>query len=83
MRDRDAYTHPAAKKSGIGLTWRNSSGRRPQTAQTVVRDQRIAQLREALVKRPCMTAPSVVKMFGVKLPTAERYLALAREPPTA
>jgi len=83
MRDHDAYTHPNAKKAGIGLTWRNSTGRRPQTAQTVERDRRIARLRAALVERPRMTAPSVVLMFGVKLQTAEKYLSLAREPPTA
>ena len=83
MRDHDAYTQPNAKKAPIGLTWRNSTGRRPQSAQTVERNRRVAIIAQTLASKPNMTAVDVVLGFravGIEftLKTAARYLALAR-----
>jgi len=83
MRDQDACTHPNAKRAGIHLTWRNMRGERPQTAQTKVRDERVAEIRGLLATVTDLSAAHVAVRYGVNPNTAARYLALAREPPTA
>ena len=76
MRDaHERHTHPNAKRAGIALTWRNLAGVRPQTAQSVTRDKRVAEIRAA---QPPMSKFEVALVYGVKLKTAESYLAMAR-----
>lgn len=74
----DRHTHPNAKKAGIGLTYRNASGQRPQTAQSIERDRRVAEIRGLLATVNDLSAAHVALRYGVKVATAEKYLAMAK-----
>lgn len=75
----DRLTAPDRKTPGLTLTWRNLAGTRPQTAQMVERDRRVAEIREWMQTVMDLSAAHIQAHYGLKsIKTAEKYLAMAK-----
>lgn len=76
--NHDRMTAPNAKRAGIALTWKNFSGVRSASRAPTVQEQRVAEIRTALLTNPNMTTREVASSYSVNDKTAEKWLSLAR-----